>query len=275
MINTPTKSACRKLFHFSTLSLCALNSVAFASPLSALSDGTKIVGGEIVTAADPIAKSTVALEISVPEGTALCTGSIIADDLIVTAAHCVQAHGTGMRILFGLKSNSSAITRKASDARVPQEYQGENSTGIDQYDIGLVRFPGGLPAGYVAAQVLPESIALADNESVTLSGYGITDGSTHAGSGTLRKTDVKIKIANYGRTEVLLDQSKGHGACHGDSGGPAVVKANGNLYVWGVTNRGAPDDAPDDCLHEAVYTKINAHTAWLGSATQDMRRPTG
>lgn len=254
----------------SALGLVSSNPAAYAAHLTSSSDGIKIVGGETVSASDPVAKTTVALKITLPEGTALCTGSIIAEDLIVTAAHCVNPHGTGMKVVFGLKS-SATTTRAATDARVPQEYRGDASEGIDQYDIGLIRFEGGLPAGYAAAKVLPESISLTDHQTVTLAGYGITDGITHAGAGTLRKTDVQIKQANYGRTEVLLDQTQGHGACHGDSGGPALVTSGGNSYVWGVTNRGAPDNAPDDCLHLSVYTKINAHQAWLDGAAHDMR----
>ena len=83
--------------------------------------------------------------------------------------------------------------------------------------------------------------------------------------------DVKISDAKFAKTEVLLDQRQGRGACHGDSGGPAEVLKNGVKYLWGVTNRGYPETGPDDCAQFSIYTKITAHQSFINTATAQLR----
>lgn len=241
---------------------------AVAAPMSAsaMELHPSIVGGAPVRGNDPIAKSIVALK----AGGALCTGSIIDDDLIVTAAHCVDGAVSKMSVVFGL-SASDGKTARVVGKEVPAEYSG-HATGRDQYDIALIRFEGPLPSGYRKAKLLSAGAELSNGDRVVLAGYGITDALAGTGSGELRKTAVKIKDAGFARTEVLLDQTEGTGACHGDSGGPAFVEEGGALAVWGVTNRAYPNDAPDDCAHESVYTDIRAHSEWLGKAAARLRR---
>lgn len=223
-----------------------------------------IIGGVPVGASDPVVTSTVALY----DGQFLCTGSLIAQDLVVTAAHCIDDTST-MQVLFRLKVKGTGPAARVLGAVVHPRYF-PSAEGKDQNDIAVVRFAGKLPRGYAPARLLPASIPLQNGQTVTLAGYGITTAIPQSGSGTLRKVDVKIKDARFARTEVLLDQTSGRGACHGDSGGPAFARARGKLYLWGVTNRGYPNDAPDDCAHQAVYTDILAHKAFLNKAAQTL-----
>src|SRR5258708_1675351 len=60
--------------------------VAHAAPLPQTDESIEIVGGSKVSASDPIASTTVGLS----DGEALCTASLIDDDIAVTAAHCVD-----------------------------------------------------------------------------------------------------------------------------------------------------------------------------------------
>src|SRR4051812_613014 len=60
----------------------------------------KIIGGEVVEESDPIAISTVLVINKTTDGTAICTGSIIADDLVMTAGHCVGPDKKNMKIVF-------------------------------------------------------------------------------------------------------------------------------------------------------------------------------
>jgi hypothetical protein len=86
----------------------------------------------------------------------------------------------------------------------------------------------------------------------------------------LRKVAVAIKDAAFSKSEVLLDQTAGKGACHGDSGGPAYSKnAAGELYLWGVTSRGIHDPG-DTCGGDSAYTNILDHKAWLQTAAKAM-----
>lgn len=56
----------------------------------------------------------------------------------------------------------------------------------NQGDVAVLKFEGGLPRGDKAAAILQNASALVDQVPVVLAGYGITDGETKAGAGTLR-----------------------------------------------------------------------------------------
>jgi secreted trypsin-like serine protease len=231
-----------------------------------------IVGGQVVAPGDIIASTTV----MITDGNFICTGSIIAQDIVVTAAHCTAAKTEDLRIVFSpqMPDDLTTVTDTVHNIYgfvANPGWKGENSTGPDQHDIAIIRFQGALPSGYAPAQLLPPTTPLIKGETVTLAGYGITDAQSQAGAGTLRKVDVQF-LRKLGTTEEILNQADGEGACHGDSGGPAFVTVNGQLLLWGVTNRGYPDNAPDDCVHESVYTRITAYQDWVNQAAQQLRQ---
>ena len=254
-----------------TTCLSISSNVAFAGTRSNFdTDRDYIIGGETVSADDLIAASTV----MITDGNFICTGSIIAQDIVVTAAHCTAAQAENLRIVFSrqMPDDLTTVTDTVHDIYgfvANPGWQGEQSTGADQHDIAIIRFKGNLPSGYHAAALLSDSVTLTKGESVTLAGYGITSASPQTGAGLLRKVDVQI-LKKLGKTEEVLDQTEGAGACHGDSGGPAFVTVDGKLLLWGVTNRGYPDNAPDDCVHESVYTRITAYTAFVNEAAQQL-----
>lgn len=230
-----------------------------------------IIGGAPVTESDPVASSTVL----VTDGNYICTGSIIDRDIVVTAAHCVAAPADHLKIVFALSLSSldsPAQSLQVSGYVANPGWRGSDSSGNDQHDIAVIRFSGTLPAGYAPANLLSESEsnAIQKGDMALLAGYGITNAQTQDGAGTLREVEVKVK-GQLGSTEVVLDQRQGKGACHGDSGGPAFAHVNGQLLLWGVTNRGYPDTAPDDCRHYAVYTRIQAYADWISASESELR----
>lgn len=243
-----------------------------------------IIGGDEVKLGDYYSRTTVALITRTARGSGICTASIIAKDLLVTAAHCVtdvfgrvlppQSH----RIVFhsSVDESSEGDLRAVDGVKVHSTWKGSLSRGKDQGDIAVVHFLGGLPAGFEIATLLPTSKKLKNNQTVTLAGYGVTtmEGGG-SGAGVLRRVDTKISIANFGKTEVLLDQRLGRGACHGDSGGPASITLSGKIYLFGVTNRGYPETGPDDCKQFSVYTNINAHRTFVSQASQELRKVSG
>jgi secreted trypsin-like serine protease len=248
--------------------------LAAASAAHANTDTDFIVGGTVVDANDPVASTTVL----VTDGNYICTGSIIDTDLVVTAAHCVAAPAENLRIVFVRDINGGGSIDKSDVLPITgylanPGWQGDNASGVDQHDIALIHLSGALPAGYHPATLLSgdASASLKKGESTELAGYGITNAATQDGAGTLREVSVKIS-KQLGQTEVVLDQRNGKGACHGDSGGPAFVTVDGQPQLWGVTNRGYPDNAPDDCKEYAVYTRIAAYADFLSQAAAQLRK---
>jgi secreted trypsin-like serine protease len=237
---------------------------------NSIGDNEFIIGGTLVPAGDPVAATTVL----VTDGNFICTGSLIDTDMVVTAAHCTAANVADLKIVFATDFNSisQGEVRPITGLQANPGWQGEQATGADQHDIALMRINGSLPTGYHPAQLLDASAsaALRKGDTTLLAGYGITNASTQDGAGVLREVEVPIS-KQLGQTEVILDQRKGKGACHGDSGGPAFT-TDGRL--WGVTNRGYPDNAPDDCAHYAVYTRIEAYADWISATETALRNGT-
>ena len=230
---------------------------------------SKIIGGDVVQPTDPIAETVVALYDK--KIGALCTASLISNDLIVTAAHCVDgAQPEDLYVIFGqdlTKEGASEAHKVVSFVENP-DYPKAGDNDKNFADIAVAKFSGGFPkiGNYKAANLLLNQSKLANGAVVTLAGYGITNGTTQEGAGVLHKVDVKIKDVQWSDHEILLDQTSGKGACHGDSGGPAYVTMNGELYLFGVTSRGV-DDPKNDCSQFAAYSNIMAYEAWFLTTT--------
>ena len=70
-------------------------------PGSALASSS-MVGGKSVAASSWIAHTVVALVASGKRGQSLCTASVVASDLAVTAAHCVTSEVRGEKLALSL-----------------------------------------------------------------------------------------------------------------------------------------------------------------------------
>lgn len=244
----------------------------FSQSAFAHSNEANIIGGTIVTASDWISQTVVALVSSDQQGQALCTASLVASDLAITAAHCVTSENPGTKAVLTLifshdLHNTNPVIREVDRVEVPSEWNPINHSSQDTSDMAVVHFSGGLPAGYFPSDLLPFDYSLNDGAEVILAGYGISDTSSNSGAGILRKTQVNIMNPNYSNSEVEFDQSKGGGACHGDSGGPAYLMINHHPYLFGVTSRGG-----GNCDQDVIYTKLSSYQDWFQLAVNALRK---
>lgn len=241
-----------------------------------------IIGGSNVSSNDAISKSTVAL-IDLQKGS-LCTGSLLSNNIILTAAHCVSSNSRTMVAIFDV--NAEAILNQAQSleqllahpkvravekAVVSSSWAAQNLADKDTGDIAIMKISKAAPSGYRAASLLSDRMAIRNGSTVTLAGYGITDGQNQTGTAELRQVKVKVADINFSKTEVKVDQTAGRGACHGDSGGPAFVNIKGQNLLWGVTSRGI-NDPSNDCSRYAAYTNALAYTAMIKAAMTELNK---
>lgn len=241
------------------------------------------INGETAVRNSSIAESTVAIFAYVmnedgSEQQFTCTGSVLTANTILTAAHCVPADGeykaTALYVVFNPDLNSIAKenVRKVVSTVVHPSWGVEKTGDKNTHDLAVLKFAGPLPLNYTQANILWTKNQIHQGLTVTLAGYGLveTDGVNVKDSDHLRKVDVEV-LGKWGKTEVVLDQSHGKGACHGDSGGPAFVNLDGIDYVWGITSRGTGKDGKDDCSGYAIYTNISSELHFIKTALKSLK----
>jgi secreted trypsin-like serine protease len=256
-----------------------LSSSAMAADASVM----PIVGGTSVPQSSVIAHRVVALFfMTTTNQQAACSGSILNDSQILTAAHCVANFKQGLVIFStsnmlalvqsAFKNGLSAVPQARLMTGVKQEpgFPGGEPSGDGEFnDLAVVTFQGGLPAGYEPAKFLDQASALAvlqKGAPVTLAGYGITSppkqqpgaptqqtfmtADPNQGVGTLREVAVQATNFSAQGIDLFVAGPAHHDACSGDSGGPSMVVVGGETYVVGVASR-------SDCVQTSIYTFVD------------------
>ncbi len=230
-----------------------------------------IVNGNDADGSEPFVKSIAGLAVQAPTGqlAIFCTGTIISEDLVVTAGHCipnVQNDRIKFFVVFGLNESSENLELRPIVRKTAHDNYPSKGSNQDINDIGLVQFSGGLPEGYHPMPILEDDSVLQPGTEVLMVGYGTNNPSTQGGSGILRYTYIPI-AGSFGENEIVTDESKS-GSCNGDSGGPGLIYLDGQYYLWGATSRG---DAY--CRRFGIYTKVTAYRDWITQKQFDWSFP--
>jgi secreted trypsin-like serine protease len=266
------------------LVLAACNSQKSAMVLYT-SSNNGIVNGVDVQADDETAKSTVGLYLKVQEetpwgvqeGFATCSGTLIAENIVLTAGHCIPGVVAGA-VVFATdftKADQSQIRTITGVALHPSFNPKEKGQG-DWSDIALFKFEGSIPAGYKVAPILKDVSKLTKGLPVIFAGFGITSPAGGLSqdpddSGVLRKADTVLTSATYEGNELLFNlTANGVSTCQGDSGGPAYAKINGELTVIGVTSRG--ENARCDGV--SISTSVAQHVKFIEDSIKDLMSQT-
>jgi secreted trypsin-like serine protease len=250
------------------LSACAPSKQNSEAQLSSGANTPDIVGGKVVSAQDAVAQSTVAIVIQSSMGEGLCSGTLIAPNIVLTAAHCTEDL-TGAVIVFGTNLDSSKEARPADMVAVNPNYLPKAPGQGGWNDVALIRFKGTLPAGAKVAEYLQTSAPLKKGLNAVVAGFGTTAANGEGqDEGTLRKTTLTLQNPAYEKTELLFPlNSRGGSTCHGDSGGPAYITQNGKLTVIGITSRGTGAG----CDNVSIFTSVAAQAAYIKTTIQGLQ----
>jgi hypothetical protein len=213
-----------------------------------------------------------------------CTGTLIADNVVVTAGHCFFCIGGGAATAVVFVGNN--ITKEGKTYRgraiVHPEY-GENGAANDLALIFLDEKVTGVKPRKLASSSQIDALTF-----VRVVGFGNSNYESTSGFGVKRMVDTPIASvgcrgdhqAKYGCNEgkelVAGFLGLGPDSCNGDSGGPIYALVGEDARddeAWllvGATSR-ATAGASRPCGDGGIYERLDAFLDFLGAAAAEER----
>jgi hypothetical protein len=198
-----------------------------------------------------------------------CTGTLVAPNVVVTAAHCVP--DCAQRIFVGedVDDPSGGQVVAVRTAVAHPDYSPPDPTS----DIAVLILAA--PVENVTPRTIADKATVDAAATVRLVGYGNTDVNSTGGYGRRRLVDVPVagEDPQYGadfRSEFVagapfLDRD----SCNGDSGGPAYVAVGDDWQLAGSTSR-ATNSSVRPCGDGGIYTRVAFHEGWVRSVPGGM-----
>jgi hypothetical protein len=210
------------------------------------------------------------------EGGGLCSGVVIAQNTILTAAHCVTKTATEVRVHYRDLHDKPILLTPRRVRIHPQYIPDAIETRRKTIDLAVVELAQLLPAAFKPMPLATTTAAHGDE--VQLLGFGLTNERNPDTGGSLLSTRLRL-IEPYGKSALLLwargfkpapegdtTTSKTasklnirRGACGGDSGG-ALVSEAGQLIAITTWSTGIHKAACGD-LTQGVW--IAPHLAFI------------
>lgn len=216
-------------------------------------DGTAVQDGEAILGS--------IVSIKMTKGS--CTGTLIREDVVLTAAHCPDMGGAqGLRVTLARADKPACGTAFVQE--ISYRPDAVMVAGSHEPDIALIRLQRPLCGGKPASV---ERRALKIGDVVRAAGYGrgtrssvvpdridvrvvgtepaavdklFDDLDPSKPEGAFRERARRLRDRVVGNYEITVPVVDGQALCHGDSGGPVYIEENGQVRVVGVNGAIAP-----------------------------------
>ncbi len=227
--------------------------LALCAPASAMVGGAAAVSGDRAT-------------VMITGQRGFCTGTMIARDLVLTAAHCVSAAGDYKLIEFD-RERKPVLHDIARIAIHPQFNMQTFLRHLATADVALLKLATP-KASVLPIAMMVEAPKIVPGDRLVVGGYGIAAPGNERSSGTLRSATLAA-TGKPGNLQIrLVDPATngaraGLGACTGDSGGPVFQDINGQLLIVGVVSWSTGPNNSDGCGGLTGVTPLSLYRGWI------------
>jgi V8-like Glu-specific endopeptidase len=231
---------------------------------------------EAVTYGNPVENPTLEYPEVVPVWFTggMCTGTLIEQQVVLTAAHCIYGQTGPFQISVGGRDLSSGTRIDVNATWYHPRYDEDFS----ENDVGLLHLTK--PAGVARLASLPRSRTASKPAKFTLVGWGKDQNGrqtgklsslrlnnyeafTRAAYKTLYNSKTMIGAGRFFKSEVLFG-----GACTGDSGGP-LYKGTQSREIAGITSWGSAKGCT--VYRPSVFVRVPYHLRTIRTAVVTLK----
>jgi hypothetical protein len=185
-----------------------------------------------------------------------CSGVVVAQDLVLTAAHCVVATSR-----FKIVGHLAAVPYHLADVT---EVALHPQFSWPAADLALLKLSKELPTGFAPAFLDKRSVVLGDRLIVV--GYGV---STQGDANTAGRPRMATFVVTNTSDNLLTLRDAAGGAlsiCGGDSGAPAFIIRGGVPALAGVVSGGI-------CADYSFVTPFSPYREWVWGTARRLGSP--
>jgi len=242
--------------------------------LCRLAPSSALVGG--AGPADPDGMARYVVLVVGPHGTS-CTGTAIARNLVLTAAHCVLPGSEYRWVDFDrdhrptLKKLAEVVPHPRFDLRALLSHRATA-------DVAVLKPAEDLSDGIVAVALAASDRMVGVGDRFTVVGYGVSVRGDGRSGGTIRAA-VLATTGQPGPLQIRLvdpstaDTRAGLGACSGDSGAPVFRETDSSLAVIGVVSWSTGPKLSEGCGGLTGVTPLGRYRTWIVDTARKLGSP--